>query len=167
MVLLFTGDGKGKTSAALGIALRAAGYGYKSVVVQFMKGRSTGEVKVMDLIEEIELFQFGTQSWVDLETPSDKDRKKAQEAFDFAKKKIEERPFLIILDEINLAVAADLVKLSDLKSLLSRFRNSCHFILTGRNAPESLIEYADLVTEFKEIKHPFQKGIKSVKGLDF
>ncbi len=166
LIYLFTGNGKGKTTAALGTAIRAIGYDKKVVVIQFMKKWETGE-KIFFDSHGYEFHQFGRKEFVDFKNPSNKDKELAKEGLKFAWEKIKEKPFLIVLDEINVAVAANLIGVSDVLELIKNLPEETNIILTGRYAKQELIDAADLVTEMKEIKHPFQNGKPAVKGLDF
>ena len=109
-IYLWTGHGWGKTTSAIGAAIRAAGHGYRVIFIQFMKGRATGEYKLLSKIKNIEIHQFGRKGWVNLKKPSLADKKRAQHGLEFARKIIKKKPFLFVLDEINLAVAVGLLK---------------------------------------------------------
>jgi len=171
MLYLYTGDGKGKTTAALGAALRATGYGWNVAIIQFMKGTwHTGEIDAVKAIPNIDLIQAGKGFYkiLDDKFTDEEHQAAAQEAIELIQEKINSKKYqLIILDEVN--VAADL-KLLEEKAILDLLNNadaSLHFIFTGRNAPQSFIDHADLVTEMTNIKHPFDNGIQALKGLDF
>ncbi|MCD6575854.1 MAG: cob(I)yrinic acid a,c-diamide adenosyltransferase [Nanoarchaeota archaeon] len=166
MIYLFTGNGKGKTTSALGTAIRAIGYGKKVVVIQFMKKRETGEKKFFQK-HGYEFYQFGTEKFVDFKNPTEKDKQLAKEGLNFAKEKLKEKPFLLVLDELNVAIAANLLSVEEVLEMLSNIPEETHIIITGRYAKQELIDKADLVTEMKEIKHPFQKGKPAIEGLDF
>jgi len=169
LVYLWTGDGWGKTTSALGVALRAIGHDKKVTIVQFMKGRqdTVGEFKVRHLLEPwYEIHQFGTRNFVDLKNPSKKDRHLAAEALSFALVAAKKKPFLLILDEVNIALACGLIKIGDLFNLLDNVPGSTTVYLTGRYAPPELIKRADYVTEIMAIKRP--KGrLKAKKGIDY
>ncbi|MEM1586083.1 MAG: cob(I)yrinic acid a,c-diamide adenosyltransferase [Candidatus Bathyarchaeia archaeon] len=166
---LYTGDGEGKSITAFGLALRAVGHGYKVIIVQFMKGRKdVGEYKIRGrLAPNYEIRQFGRKEFIDLESPSLIDYVLARRALNFAKKALSRKPRLLILDEINLAVSVGLVQLSDVLDLLSNIPESTTVVLTGRNAPKELIELADLVTEMREIKHPWRSGVQARRGIEY
>jgi len=166
LIYLFTGNGKGKTTSALGTAIRALGYGKKVAVIQFMKGWATGEKRFFKAHGH-EFYQFGRKEFVDFKNPSEEDKKLAEDGLKFAKEKLKERPFLIVLDELNVAIAANLVTIKEVLGLLNSIPEETNVIITGRYAKKELIDRADLVTDMKEIKHPFQKGKSAVKGLDF
>ncbi len=162
MIIVYTGNGKGKTTAAIGAGIRAIGHGKKVVMIEFMKGQKTGELNVN--LPNFKVYQFGTKDFV--VEPTEKDKEMAREGLKFAEKIIEnEQPFLLILDEINVAVKFGLIDPKEVIELLKKVKN--HVILTGRYAPKEFIEIADLVTEMKEVKHPFKEGKPAVEGIDF
>jgi cob(I)alamin adenosyltransferase len=160
LVYVYTGDGKGKTTAAIGSAVRAAGHGDRVVIIQFLKKGDYGE----KLVNVIEIHQFGRDQFV-LE-PEENDYKLAAEGIAFAEKVMEDRPFLLVFDEINLAVSMGLVRIEDVLNIVEK-RGETNIILTGRNAPREFIDVADLVTEMKKVKHPFDRGIEGRKGLEY
>ncbi|MEM3135033.1 MAG: cob(I)yrinic acid a,c-diamide adenosyltransferase [Candidatus Bathyarchaeia archaeon] len=166
---LYTGDGEGKSITAFGLALRAIGHGYKVIIIQFMKGRKDiGEYKIRKrLAPNYEIHQFGRREFIDLKNPDPIDYILARRALRFAKKAIKKKPRLLILDEINLAVSIGLIELKDVLELLSNIPKPTTVVLTGRNAPKELIERADLVTEMREIKHPWRRGIQARKGIEY
>lgn len=167
LVRVYTGDGQGKTTAAFGLALRALGRGLKVCVIQFLKGKGSGEVLALrKLGGEVRL--FGREEFVDLKSPSEEDKRLAQQGFEFAKKIIYNEEYdLVILDEINLAVWVELIWLEDVLDLLENRPPNVELVLTGRDAPLDFIEVADYVTEFRKIKHPFDKGVPARKGFEF
>jgi cob(I)alamin adenosyltransferase len=166
---LYTGDGEGKSVTAFGLALRAIGHGYKVIIIQFMKGRKdVGEYKIWRrLAPNYEIHQFGREEFIDLKNPEPIDYVLAERALKFAWKALKRKPRILILDEINLAVSIGLISLSDVLTLLSDIPESTTVILTGRNAPKELIERADLVTEMREIKHPWRRGVQARKGIEY
>ena len=172
LVVIHTGDGKGKTTAALGIAVRAAGYKMKVLILQFVKGSwKYGEmngVKMLAPYVEMKQLGKGFVGIIDDKLPFEEHVKKAEEALAEAKEwvlKNEHR--IIILDEINVALGLRLLKVEDVLDLIKSKPPEMHLVLTGRNAPPELIEAADMVTEMKEIKHPYRKGILAQRGIDF
>jgi len=169
MIYLYTGNGEGKTTAALGHALRALGYGKKIAMVCFMKGRETGELNFSKKYKKnFELFQFGAGNFTNLKKPSKADKLLARDALRFSKKLIQSKKYdLVILDEINVAVGFGLVSKQTVLKVLGKAPKDRVIFLTGRKAPPEFIKIADLVTEMKEIKHPFKKGIQAKKGLDY
>lgn len=176
LVLVYTGNGKGKTSAALGNVFRALGHGWKVLVIQFFKGDWPivfGEIESAKAHANLEIIQLG-KGFVKImgdKKPFSEHKMAADEAVAFAKKKIFSGDYdLVVLDEINYAIDYLDIRLVDLKDVLEMIDQKperTHLILTGRNAKPEVIERADLVTEMKEIKHPFQKGIQAQKGIDF
>ena len=172
LVIVYTGKGKGKTTAALGMALRAAGYNHKICMIQFIKGSwHYGEMNSSNRLEpDFELIAVGKGfvGIIDDNSTKEEHRKIAQEAIKISKEKIvSEKYDLIILDEINYAVNLDLIKIDDIIELIKIKPTNLSLVLTGNYANSQIIEMADLVTEMKEIKHPFQLGIKAKKGIDF
>ena len=164
-VYLWTGDGWGKTTSALGAALRALGHGYKVVMIQFMKGRKTGELISAKKIKNFEIYQFGRPGWVNLKKPSKMDQELAHAGFEFAKKKAREKPFLLILDEINLAADIGLLDVREIIKFLDRIPGSVHVYLTGRRAPKKLIQRANWVNMIVPTKGP--KKLVGEKGIDY
>ncbi len=189
LVQVYTGDGKGKTTAALGLGLRAVGHGYKVRMIQFMKGTSyTGEVRaVRRLAPEFEIFQFGRdckyadkmrsgeavcdgcgQCFVTLGKPEPRDIRYAREAYDLAVRTLDEsQADLVILDEISNALHYQLLDLEDAASLIGRRPPGVELVLTGRNMPAAILDMADLVTEMRMVKHPFESGIAARHGIEY
>ena len=172
LVIVYTGKGKGKTTSALGIVLRAVGYGKKIGMIQFIKGSwHYGEMDSSKRLEpEFEMIAVGKGFVGILDDKSTKEEHEivANEALKISKEKINSRKYdIVILDEINYAINLDLIKLEDVLSLIKSKPENLDLVLTGNHAKQELIEIADLVTEMKEIKHPFQKGIRAKKGIDF
>ncbi len=172
LILTYTGNGKGKTTAALGAAFRSMGYQWKVCMVQFIKGDwHYGElesVKVFGDNFEIHRMGKGFYHIMGDELPDAVHRQAAEEALAFARDKMLSGKYrLIILDEILVSVAVKLLSEEMLLGFLKEKPDDVHIILTGRGASERVIETSDLVTEMKEIKHPYQKGIPGVKGIDF
>lgn len=172
LVIVNTGNGKGKTTAALGIALRAAGYKLKVLILQFIKGSwMYGEIESLKKLSPyIELIRAGEGfvGIVDDQKPLEVHQKAAHAALGLAKERIKSGDYdVIILDEIIGAVAGNLLKTEDLLDLIEKKPQYLDLIFTGRGAPKELIEAADMVTEMKEIKHPFQKGLFAKRGIDY
>jgi cob(I)alamin adenosyltransferase len=175
LVQIYTGDGKGKTTAALGLALRAAGQGNKVLIYQFLKPNT------LELGERFALEMSGIKIRVEaLDVPWDmskagKDEKQTADAKKAIKEVLmriaetaEKRFYdLIILDEIVFCLSQHLAKLEDIKNVIEKKDSRVEIVLTGRGATEELMELADLVTEMKKIKHPFDKGIKARQGIEF
>ena len=168
-VYLWTGNGWGKTTSALGVALRAIGHGKRVVIIQFMKGRKyIGEYKIKERLKpNYEIYQFGTKRFIDLKNPTEKDKERAKRGLEFAKKIVKTKPFLLILDEINLAAAIGLLDVKDIIDFLDSVPKSVTVYLTGRYAPKELIKRADYVTEVIPIKHPELDTRKAKKGIDY
>ena len=176
LVIVYTGDGKGKTSAALGNVFRALGHGWKVLVIQFFKGDWPvvfGELESAKAHKNLEILQLG-KGFVKImgdKKPFEEHVIAAEQAITFAKEKIFSGNYdLVVLDEINYAIdylELQLVKLPDVLEIIDKKPSNVHLILTGRNAKPEVVERADLVTEMKEIKHPYKKGIPAQKGIDF
>jgi cob(I)alamin adenosyltransferase len=166
---VYTGDGKGKTTAALGLGMRAAGHGLKVMMVQFMKGQiNYGELESAKRIPGFEIRQFGRAEFVDRKNPAKVDVELAQKGLKLAKSVLAERSVdLLILDELNTAVDWGLIPLSEVVKMLCARPDSMEIVVTGRYAAKQIIELADLVTEMREVKHPFKKGILGREGIEF
>ena len=169
MIYLFTGEGGGKTIAALGLALRSIGHKRKVVIIQFMKGRKdVGEYKAAKkLAPYLKVYQFGSKGFVNLKNPSEKDKKLAQKGLEFAKKVLKKKPDLLILDEINLAAAFGLLDLKELVGFLRKVPKRMDVVLTGRRASTKLYKLADGVSVVKKVKHVFDKGVPARKGIEY
>jgi cob(I)alamin adenosyltransferase len=172
LVIVYTGKGKGKTTAALGMALRAIGHNYRIYMIQFIKGSwHYGEMSSSKRLEpEFEMTAVGKGfvGILDDKTPKEVHQKIAREAIMIAKEKIlSEKYNIVILDEINYAVNLGLIDVNDVLDLIKIKPENVTLVLTGNNVRQEVIDVADLVTEMKEIKHPFQKGIRAKKGIDF
>lgn len=169
LVQVYTGEGKGKTTAALGLAMRAAGHGLKVYIIQFMKGWPYyGELKTVGGHPQITLRQFGRPEFVDPEKPESVDREMAQEAFREARRVLVSGSYdVVILDEINVALKYELIELKEVLALMEEKPEHVELVLTGRYAPPEIIERADLVTEMREIKHPYKRGVKGRKGMEY
>ncbi len=172
LVIVYTGGGKGKTTASLGMALRAVGYNHKICMIQFIKGSwHYGEMDSSKRLEpEFELIVAGKGfvGIIDDTSPKEEHEKVAKEAINICKEKIQSGKYdIIILDEVNYAINLGLIDVNDVLDLIKTKPPRLNLVLTGNYAMPGIIELADLVTEMKEIKHPFQKGIKAKKGIDF
>jgi len=168
MIQIYTGNGKGKTTAALGLIVRALGSGKIVCLLQFMKKNfSYGEIKFLSRQENIDIFQFGTDKLIDPQNPAEIDFREAEAAFQKAKEVIiSEKYDIIVLDEINVAVAWKLLPLKKQLELMN-LKTDAEIVMTGRYASAEAIEKADLVTEMKEIKHYFQKSVPARAGIEF
>ena len=172
LTIVYTGKGKGKTTAALGIALRATGYKKKICMIQFIKGSwHYGEMdSSKKLAPEFEMITAGkgVVGIIDDKSPKEDHEKIAKEAIKISNGKIQSGNYdIVILDEINYAVNLDLISIDDVLKLIKSKPRGMDLILTGNYARNEVVDIADLVTEMREIKHPFQKGIKAKKGIDF
>lgn len=172
LIIVNTGNGKGKTTAALGTALRACGHGQKVLMIQFIKGpwKSGEQMIAPRLAPDFELVKTGKGFFRIMgdALPEDEHREAARLGLELAREKVlSGRYDLIILDEINNAIADGLLPVEPLLEILDAKPPGLHIILTGRNAHPEVIARANLVTEMKEVKHPFQQGIKAQKGIDF
>ena len=172
LVIVYTGGGKGKTSAALGLVLRAVGYNHKVCMVQFVKGSwHYGELdSAKRLAPEFELITAGKGfvGILDDKSPREEHVKAANDTLAISREKIMSGKFdIVILDEINYAIQLELLKLGDVIDMIKSKPVELDLVLTGNHAAKEVIELADLVTEMKEIKHPFKSGIKAKKGIDF
>jgi cob(I)alamin adenosyltransferase len=169
LIQVYTGDGKGKTSAAFGLALRAVGRGLKVYVIQFIKGGfDYGELYVVERLPNFRLKAFGRGKFVTAFPPTEDDVKLAKEAFELAKEVVSGGEFdVVVLDEINVALHLKLIETEEVVDLIRRKPKHVELILTGRYAPSEVVELADLVTEMKEVKHPYTKGVSPRKGIDY
>jgi cob(I)alamin adenosyltransferase len=172
LVIVYTGKGKGKTTAALGIVLRAVGHGHKVGMIQFIKGEwYYGELTSSKRLEpEFEMIAAGKGfvGIIDDDHPIEDHQTAAKEALALAKEKIASGIYdVMILDEVNYAAKLNLISEQDILDTIAARPEKTSLVLTGNYVPESVMTAADLVTEMKEIKHPYQKGIKAKKGIDF
>jgi len=168
-IQVYTGNGKGKTTAALGLALRAAGHGQRVYVGQFLKGQKYGELEsVKRLYPLITIEQFGRKGFFHVtENPDDEDIRRARLGLRKCLKAMLSQKFrIIILDEVNVAVYFHVLSEKEVLEVLDQKPDGVEVVLTGRYAPPSFIKRANLVTEMKEIKHYYQKGIKAREGIE-
>ena len=172
LTIVYTGNGKGKTTAALGMALRAAGHGKKTLIVQFIKSfENYGEIKFVKKYRcGITIKTLG-KGYVKIKGdrfPFKEHVKSANAAFQFAKDQILSKKYnIVVLDEINIALDKKLLTIKQVIELIQQKPPQLHLILTGRAAPKRLLRIADLVSEVKEMKHPFRKGIEAQKGIEY
>ncbi len=170
LIHVYTGKGKGKTTAALGLAFRAIGHGFKVYMIQFIKGKGIeyGEVKSAKKWPNIEIVQFGRPEFVNKHLLTETDFQLAKEGLKHAEKILQEgKNDIVILDEICLAVDWKLLNTDDVIKLIKNKPKNIELILTGRDAPKEIIELADYVIENIVIKHPFTKGIEARKGIEY
>jgi cob(I)alamin adenosyltransferase len=164
---IYTGPGKGKTTAAIGLGLRAAGAGLKVYMIQFMKGRRYSELDAVENLQNFTIVQFGRDEFVSKEKPEQIDIDLAQDGFKHFKDIVKNEKYdMIILDEINVAVDFNLIAVKDVLKIIEKKPENLELILTGRYAHPELVKIADLVTEMLEIKHPYQEGVEARKGID-
>jgi cob(I)alamin adenosyltransferase len=170
LIIVHTGNGKGKTTAALGLALRAVGQGLRVAMVQFIKGTwKYGELKAPEFLPGFEIRPMG-RGFVGLSgsEPHPDDLALAQETLRVGREKVLSGAYgMVILDEVNNALSLGLLRLEDVLSLLREKPAGVHLVLTGRGAPAELVEAADLVTEMREVKHPYRRGVKAQRGIEF
>lgn len=169
MVLIYTGNGKGKTSAAMGTALRALGHGSKVHVVYFMKGASPlSEQTALSELPNITFSRFGLARFVDPENVTPEDKEEASKSLSAAREAVMSGSYdLVILDEVNVATAWKLIEIDGIIELIDSKPANVDLILTGRYADRRLIDRADLVTEMQEIKHPYASGSPAKSGIDY
>jgi len=169
LIQIYTGDGKGKTTAAFGQALRAAGQGLKVFIIQFLKGEGeSGERTALKGNPLIQIETFGRKGWVARDRPDPEDKKWVQKGLARALEVMEEgRVDLLILDEVNVAVAYGLLRIEEVLDLSDQKPAGMELILTGREAHPQILERADLVTEMKQVKHPAQRGVKARRGIEY
>ena len=190
LVQVYTGNGKGKTSASMGLSLRAIGQGFSTYVIQFMKSGDSGELfSVKKYIPNFKIAQFGKDALVDKQMkmfefdgegklqgtdgrfmflPDAAEREPARRALEHASNVIKSGKYdLVVLDEINCALAKNLIDIKTVINLLNEKPENVEIILTGRNAPEEIVARADYVSEIKEIKHPWSQGIGARRGIEY
>ena len=169
LVEIFTGGGIGKTSAALGVMLRAAGQGLRSHIIYFLKGDYPyGERMMFALLPNVTFESFGHEHFVNPAQIKPEEREQARQGLEAARRALASSDYdLVVLDEINIAVAWKLIGVEEVLQLIENKPQNMELILTGRHADQRLIEKADLVTDMVEVKHPFHKGIKARRGIDY
>lgn len=168
LIMVYTGSGKGKTTAAAGQALRAAGHGLRVMMIYFLKGKDYGEMKLLSSQANITVIRAGREQFVDPENPLQIDVQLAGEAFKQARKAVTGSEYdLVILDEINVAVSYNLITEKELLQLLDEKPPGVDLVLTGRKATVELVKRADLVCEILDVKHHYSKGVPARKGIEF
>jgi cob(I)alamin adenosyltransferase len=174
MIYLITGNGKGKTTSALGTAIRASGWDKEVAVVYFDKGGSHyGEQNILNLLQEkIQTFRFGLPRFDEAKGTfrfenTEEDRAEARRALEKSHSLIKEGSFMVVCDELINCLNLGLVEREPVEALIDAAPKEVHLILTGRNAPEWMTEKADLISEINMIKHYFQKGVKAQKGVEY
>ena len=170
MLYVYTGKGEGKTSSAIGKVIRALGYGKKVVVIQFMKGRESGESKFLSKLarsnKNLKFYKFGSKKFMRKGEEHKEHKLEAEKAMKKAREALKQRPFLLVLDELGDAVYFKLVKLDEVLDLINS-AGKTNIIITGVYVPRKIKKVADLVSEIKEIKHPYKRGQLAKKGLDY
>jgi cob(I)alamin adenosyltransferase len=168
VLLVITGPGKGKTTSAFGCALRAHGHGFKIAIVQFMKGRIYGELDTLRSLSRVEVWQYGRVAFVDPKNPDPRDRELARQGLDKAWEIVRGGAHdLLILDEINVVADFGLVPVEEVLELARARPKWMDMIWTGRSAPAAMVDLADTVSEVREIKHHYRKGIESRAGMEY
>jgi cob(I)alamin adenosyltransferase len=170
LVSIFTGDGKGKTTAAIGSIVRAAGHGLRAFIIYFMKGNDFiyGENIILSQLPNVKIANFCQTGWVSKENTKAKHKEQAALALATARDIINSGDYdIIVLDEINVAIDYKLIELEDIIQLVKEKPRQLELILTGRYANPRLMQMADLVTEMQMIKHPYNQGIKARRGIDY
>jgi len=165
---LYTGTGAGKTTNALGLALRSIGHKRKVIIIQFLKWwKNTGEYKISKMLAPYyEIYQFGRKGWHGLGNLGEEDKKLARRALKFAENIVKEkRPHLLVLDEINLALYCKLLDVGEVLEFLDRIPKKTDVVLTGRFAPKELVDRAEFVNEIVDVKHP--KEMVTTKGIQY
>ena len=169
LVQVYTGNGKGKTSAAFGLALRAIGRGLKVYVIQFIKGGfDYGELYIVDKLPNLTLKAFGRGRFVTEKPPEKEDVELAQEALALAEEVVKSGEYdIVILDEVNVALNLKLIRIGKILELIKNKPEHVELVLTGRYASDEIIKAADLVTEMKEVKHPYKSVYQARKGIEY
>jgi cob(I)alamin adenosyltransferase len=167
MIHIYTGNGKGKTTAALGLALRASGAGLKVYIGQFIKGRNYSELEALKKLKNITVEQFGRGCFI-TGRPEKEDIATARKGLEKIKKIIARRNYdMVVLDEINIAVKLRLLAKEEVVQMLKKNSSRCEMVLTGRYAPAQFLKLADLVSEIREKKHYYRRGQKARRGIEY
>lgn len=167
IVMVYTGDGKGKTTAAMGLALRAAGHGQKVSIVQFLKGLQSGEIDALEkYLPTVYVYRYGTEQFVNADDPSDEDVAAAQAGLARALELMKGDSHILILDEANVAIAYRLIDGRKLKEALEKRPVDMTVVITGRGLSPEIEAVADLISEVKEIRHHWRKGVPAQKGIE-
>jgi cob(I)alamin adenosyltransferase len=174
LIHVYTGDGKGKTTAALGLALRAAGHGWRTYIGQFMKGQEYGELQAGALLDgRITIEQFGRPTFIRVDadghsTATKEDVTLAKKGLDAIRNAMSSGQYqIVVMDEINVALYFKLLAVQEVVAVVEDKPASVELVLTGRRVPQVLLDRADYVTEMTELKHPYQRGIKARQGIEF
>jgi cob(I)alamin adenosyltransferase len=169
LVQIFTGDGKGKTSAAIGAVVRALGHGLRVYIAFFLKGDYPyGERKILSQLPNVTMDSFGSEEFVNPENIKPEEKKQAKRALAAARQAMLSGDYdLVVLDEVNIAVAFNLVELGEVLKFIDDKPEGVELILTGRRADSKLVQSADLVTEMLNIKHPYDEGVVARGGIEY
>lgn len=169
LVMVYTGNGKGKTTAALGLAMRAMGHGKKVYFLQFMKGsKNYGEVRLASSLPLLTLVQSGLETFVIKGDPSPEDLRLARQGLALAKAAVMSGEYdLIVLDEVNVALDYDLVPLEEILDLIKRKPVGVDLVLTGRYVPPQVLEAADLISDVQEVRHHYSSGVLAREGIEY
>jgi cob(I)alamin adenosyltransferase len=169
LIQVYTGDGKGKTTAALGLALRAAGHGLHTYFGQFMKGQQYGELEAARLLAPyLTIAQYGRPTFVHVHEATPEDVRMAHEGLYSARAAMRSgRYAIVVLDEVCVALHFGLLTLDEVLAFVDEKPDGVELVLTGRRAPEALLARADLVTEMREVKHPYAQGIQARRGIEY
>ena len=168
LIMVYTGPGKGKTTAAVGQALRALGHGYRVYMIHFMKGRDYGEFLSLENFSSATVVKAGRDEFVKRGDPDPVDLELAKRGFAHVSEALKSGKYdIVVMDEINVAMDFGLIPVQDVVKLLKSKPSGIDVILTGRNAPAEIIDVADLASEVKEIKHHYQAGVNSRKGIEY
>jgi cob(I)alamin adenosyltransferase len=168
LIQVYTGDGKGKTTAALGLALRAAGHGYHTYIGQFMKGQDYGELhSVAMLAPYVVIEQYGQPSFVHADQISAEDIASVQKGLARIREVLASKQYqIVVLDEICIALYFELATVGQVLDIVAQRPEGVEMILTGRRAPQAILDVADLVTEMVQVKHPYERGIPARRGIE-
>jgi len=168
-VQIFTGDGKGKTTAAIGAVIRALGHGLRVYIVYFMKGDyHYGERSILSQLPNVTMASFGSRDFIDPANIKPEEKEQAKRALAAAREAMLSGSYdLVVLDEVNLAAAWNLVELDEVLRLIDEKPEGVELILTGRRADSELVKAADLVTEMLKIKHPYDEGVAGREGIEY
>ena len=178
LIHVYTGNGKGKTTSALGLCFRALGRGFEVYFIQFMKGDAEyGEVRSAQEHPRMHVKQFGTKEFIRKGNPSEEDIRLAHQGIEYAGEVMEKlikngeggngENTLMVLDELNVALDFGLVTINEVLKLIREKPSEMELVITGRGAPGEIVDQADYLTEMKEIKHPYQKGVMARKGIEY
>ena len=164
---IYTGTGKGKTTAALGLALRAAGYGYKTYIGQFMKGSHYGELTSLKKIKEIDIEQFGGDKCITIDQVDEKQKEFARKGLCRIKEVLQKKDYqIVVMDEICVTIWFGLIAEQEVIEVLNSKPSNVELILTGRNASDTLLEHADLITDMDEVLHYYASGVEARQGIE-